>query len=65
MTDLKSAQRARQESEHRMIVHASMQAKRTGKVPTPTRSGGSQVATAVVVLTVVIGMLVLVFRQAG
>jgi hypothetical protein len=60
------AARMRQEAERRLIVHATMQAKRAGRLPKGERgSTGSEIVTAIVVLVVVIGMLAMIMRQAG
>jgi hypothetical protein len=53
-----------QQAEHRAIVQASMQAKRSGKLPARVSNGPSEVFTALAVVVVVIGMLVLVFKFA-
>ena len=56
------AARLRQQAEQRLIVQATMQAKRAGKLPGRTSSTGSEVVTALGVVAVVIGLLVLAFR---
>lgn len=58
-------QRMRQNAEHRALVQATMHAKRSGKLPARRASSGSEVFTALLVVVVVIGMLVLVMRSAG
>lgn len=59
------AARANLQAEHRAIVQATMQAKRSGKLPaTQQSSTGADAITAIVVIAVVIGMLMLVMRYA-
>jgi hypothetical protein len=55
------AARAREQAEHRAIIQATMQAKRSGKLP-PRKSSGSEAATAVVVVVTVLGLLLLALR---
>jgi hypothetical protein len=55
----------RAEAERRLIVQATMQAKRAGKLPPREASSGSQALTAVVVVGAVIGILFLAFRYGG
>lgn len=54
-----------QQAEHRAIVQATMIAKRSGRIPTKVSNGPSEVFTALAVVIVVIGMLVLVFKFAN
>ncbi len=55
----------RQQAEHRAIVQATMLARRSGKIPAKLSNGPSEVFTAIAVVVVVIGMLVLVFKFAN
>lgn len=55
--------RARRQAEHRLIVQATMHAKRAGKLPARPDTTGSEIVTAVFVIASVIGLLVLVMRQ--
>jgi hypothetical protein len=67
MTDANDAQRAaraRAQAEHRAIVQATMQAKRSGKLP-PRASSGSEVVTAAVVAVTVLGILFLAIRYGN
>ena len=56
------AARLRQQAEQRLIVQATMQANRAGKLPARPKSSGSEAVTAVLVVVVVIGMLFLMMR---
>ena len=58
-------QRLRQKAEHRVILQTAIQAKRSGILPARRASSGSDAFTALLVVVVVIGMLVLVMRSAG
>ena len=59
-------QRMRQQAEHRVIVQATMQAKRSGKLPDRGPSStGSEILTALVVVVVVVVMLVLAIRYGN
>ena len=60
-----AAIREQQQAEHRLIVQAARQAQRSGKMPVRASSGASDVFTALAVVIVVIGMLVLVFKFAN
>lgn len=57
--------RLRQAAEHRLIVQATMQAKRAGKLPGGAGSSGAEAMTAVVVIVVVLGLLFLVMRYGA
>ena len=59
-------ERMRREAEHRLIVQASMQAKRAGKLPdrAPARPM-AEATTAIVVIVVVVAMLVLMMRAGS
>lgn len=59
-------ERLRQQAEHRVIVQAAMQAKRTGKLQKSLEANPrSDALTAIVVLVVVVGMLVAMLRAGG
>lgn len=57
--------RRRQAAEERVIMQASLQAKRAGKGLKPKGTGGSEAVTAVLVVAVVIGMVVLAVRYGN
>lgn len=59
------AARKRQAAEQRAILHATMQAKRAGKLPVRKGSGAADAVTAVVVIGIVVGVLALAFRYGG
>jgi len=69
MNDESAAHRAarlQQQAEHRAIVQATMQAKRSGKLGGVNRSDPKgEAVTAIVVVALVIGLLVLVLRYAN
>ncbi len=67
MPDINAAEqaaRARAQAEHRAIIQATMQAKRSGKLPPRTTSGSEGLTAAVVVVTV-IGILFLAIRYGN
>lgn len=57
--------RARMQAEQRLIIQATMQAKRFGKMPSRQNTTGSEIVTALFVIVAVIGMLVLVMRYGN
>ncbi len=59
--DAERAARARAQAEHRAIIQAAMQAKRTGKLP-PRKESGSEAVTAIVVVVTVLGLLFMALR---
>jgi hypothetical protein len=68
MSDDEAAQlaaRKRRAAEHRAIMQATLQAKRSGKLPKPQGSAAGDAVTAVVVIGVVVGVLALAFRYGG
>lgn len=65
-SDAERAARMRQQAEHRAIVQATMQAKRSGKIgATRASSPKAEAGTALLVVAVVIALLVLVVRYAN
>ncbi len=59
------AARARMQAEHRAIVQATMQAKRSGKLPQRNAGGGSEAVTAIVVIAAVLVTMFLALRYGG
>ncbi len=59
------AARRQKAAEHRMIVQATLQAKRAGKLPVRKSSAASDAVTAIMVIGVVIGTLVLAMRYGN
>ena len=58
--------RARMQAEQRLVVQATMQAKRSGKMPERSKaSAGSEAVTAVVVIVVVVALLFLAIRYGA
>lgn len=65
MSESDSAQqkaRARMQAEQRLIVLATMQAKRSGKIPARQDTTGAEIVTALFVIVAVVGMLALVLH---
>lgn len=56
---------ARQRAEHRMIVQATMQAKRSGKLTSRPANTAGEAITALLVVIVVIGLLILAARYGN
>lgn len=59
------AARARLQAEHRAIVQATMQAKRSGKLPERKSQSGAETLTALFVIVTVIGLLGLALKYGN